>query len=203
MPYLQPPSEVKGTSPVSSSAEPVDIPITTKGDLLTFSSLSSDITRLPVGSNNQILQANSLLDSGLEWKDKTHEVVYSGTFPAQLKILYDGSATDGFQIAYDPSFSQFKFYRVNASGWIDAGIIHMSGNTVFVNHDDIYTNSGTWYFFTNDGIHDTTFNMQSYGRFSIMHIVSEGYSSIPAFLIYGGCGNTGSLWAHIIKMEPK
>jgi hypothetical protein len=42
--------------------------LTTKGDIYTF---TTETTRLPVGTNNQTLVADSLTASGLDWKDPT------------------------------------------------------------------------------------------------------------------------------------
>lgn len=44
----------------------VETPVTTKGDLYTF---DTDDARLPVGSDGQVLAANSATDTGLEWQD--------------------------------------------------------------------------------------------------------------------------------------
>ena len=55
-------------------------PLTTKGDLLTY---DTDNARLPVGTNDQVLTADSTTDEGVAWKDAggsfTRTVLFSGS----------------------------------------------------------------------------------------------------------------------------
>ena len=53
---------------VDSTGKVIDInPLTTKGDIMTFSSSTSTTVRLPVGTDGQALVADSTLATGLKW----------------------------------------------------------------------------------------------------------------------------------------
>jgi len=60
-----------GTTPLSSISG--STPVTTKGDLYTY---STSPTRLPVGSDGKVLMANSSTPTGLVWNDPDWGVVY-------------------------------------------------------------------------------------------------------------------------------
>ena len=63
----------------TSAAPPVSVSVTTKGDIQTFATLPS---RLPVGTNGQLLYANVSTSTGLEWKDAP-----TGGDPLQIQIF--------------------------------------------------------------------------------------------------------------------
>jgi hypothetical protein len=58
-------------------------PLTTKGDLFTYSTVD---TRLPVGTNNQLLVANSVQATGIEWRSLV---------AADIPVLDAGKITTG------------------------------------------------------------------------------------------------------------
>lgn len=58
------------TSIVLTAVEPSDLKITTKGDLLTY---TTEPIRLAVGTNGQILEADSTQPAGVKWVDKQTE----------------------------------------------------------------------------------------------------------------------------------
>lgn len=64
-------------------------PLTTKGDLYTYSTLD---TRLPVGTNGQILSANSAQTTGLQWVTPTYgDVSGPGSSTDNAIARYDGT----------------------------------------------------------------------------------------------------------------
>jgi hypothetical protein len=65
--------------------------LTTKGDLLTFSTL---MTRLGVGPDGSVLQANSGTSTGLQWKaDLGVPTMTAGTFPSANQSIPSGVTT--------------------------------------------------------------------------------------------------------------
>ena len=72
---------VKLTSGVMSAVDVVDeLPVTTKGDILIYDNAGVD--RFPIGSDDQILVADSSVDAGMKWETKN---------PRWRKFTYDHS----------------------------------------------------------------------------------------------------------------
>jgi len=65
--------------------------LTTKGDLLAHG--SSDFARVAVGSNNQVLVADSAQATGMKWANVTSAMITDGTIATD--DLADGSITEG------------------------------------------------------------------------------------------------------------
>lgn len=63
---------------------PSNLPLTTKGDLIAFSTAA---TRLPVGTDGYVLTADSAEASGIKWAESSGGGSQSGLF---LKGLFDG-----------------------------------------------------------------------------------------------------------------
>lgn len=81
--------------------------LTTKGDVLTRS--ASAITRLPVGSNNLFLKANSATATGLEWALPSG-VLVANAYTADHTLTTSENAVDG-----DASGGSFSFTLPDAS----------------------------------------------------------------------------------------
>jgi|GEM_PF-2061502 len=79
-------------------------PLTTKGDVLVYSTLN---TRLPVGTNGQVLSANSAQASGLEWITASG----AGFDPTTTITLYDDF------IGNDQSAAAASTRSVGTLGW--------------------------------------------------------------------------------------
>lgn len=85
----------------------------TKGDILAASA-STTLTKLPVGTNGQVLRANSATATGLEWGTPTSGTVTSVTGTAPISVL-NGTTT--------PAIS------VSAASTSAAGVVQLSDST--------------------------------------------------------------------------
>lgn len=79
-----------GLGNVTNDAQVKTSDLTTKGDLLTRT--ASAITRLGVGTNGQVLTADSAQAEGVKWADPT------ATMPARLTALYDAVVGSAAQV---------------------------------------------------------------------------------------------------------
>jgi len=101
-------------------------PLTTKGDLLTYSSVD---VRLPVGTDGQILSADSTETTGLKWIDQPSSMIY----PAAGIAVSNGT---GWDTSITPSTgylyydgSTFSWESVSSSLWSQNGSdIYYNGN---------------------------------------------------------------------------
>jgi hypothetical protein len=74
-----------GTGAYSTPAGGATSPLTTKGDLYTFATANA---RLPVGTNGQVLTANSGAANGVDWEAPIYDVTFSypGAPPNSYRI---------------------------------------------------------------------------------------------------------------------
>ena len=94
---------------------------TTKGDIETYSTAPA---RLPVGTNNQILTANSATATGLEWQTNTSGLVYLGT------STFSGTTnnvTSIFSATYDSYRIVISNMTIGAAGYFSFRML--SGTT--------------------------------------------------------------------------
>ena len=64
--------------------------LTTKGDLLVYNTVDSE-TRLPVGTNNKVLHANSSATNGVDWQYVAGDSIRMGSDAAGDIIYFDGT----------------------------------------------------------------------------------------------------------------
>jgi hypothetical protein len=92
---------------------PISVSVTTKGDLQTY---STQADRLPVGTDGQVLQANSATSTGLEWVDADF---YTSPLTTQGDLLYRNATQD----TRLPIGTENQVLTVSSSGlpvWSDA-----------------------------------------------------------------------------------
>lgn len=65
-------------------------PLTTKGDTLVYSTTN---TRLPVGTDTQQVEADSIQANGIKWTNKVVKTVYQTTTSKTNTIMWNGTAT--------------------------------------------------------------------------------------------------------------
>ncbi len=64
--------------------------LTTKGDLLVYNTVDSE-TRLPVGTNNKVLHANSSATNGVDWQYVAGDSIRMGSDAAGDVLYFDGT----------------------------------------------------------------------------------------------------------------
>ena len=83
-------------------------PTTTKGDIDTYSTAPA---RLPVGTNNQILTANSATTTGLEWQNNTSGLVLIST------TSFTNQPTPTLNNLFSSTYDNYRIvYRISVSG---------------------------------------------------------------------------------------
>lgn len=101
-------------------------PLTTKGDLFGF---DTDAARIPVGTNNQVLTADSAEALGVKWADPSS--VSSVFNVLDYGAVADSGTTDNstaFQNAIDAAAAvNGKVYIPAASGWYEAHALDLDG----------------------------------------------------------------------------
>ena len=111
----------------STDAADSTSPLTTKGDLYGFSTLDA---RIPIGTNNQVLTADSAQALGLKWASpagggKVLQVV-SMNYTTETSFTNNTATATGITLAITPSLTSSKvliFFSVN-------GVTHTAQNTL-------------------------------------------------------------------------
>ena len=103
--------------------------LTAKGDLISATAAST-VARLAVGSDAQILVADSTASTGLAWALPGFNLVYSGAFSAATAHTFDGVFTS----TYD-SYKVIVFLDAIAGGDTDIGFGLRSATPASVNYD--------------------------------------------------------------------
>ena len=103
--------------------------LTTKGDLISATAAST-VARLGVGTDAQILVADSTASTGLAWSLPGFNLIYSGAFSGATAHNFDGVFTS----TYD-SYKVIVFLDAIASGDTDIGFALRNATPVGVNYD--------------------------------------------------------------------
>ena len=127
----------------SSAAFNALSPLTTKGDILTFSTTN---TRLPVGSTGQVLTVDPTQSTGLKWS------TLSSTSPTYAKLTYTVAYTAG-PVNITTSKTAWNTTPLNTEEQDPSGIVSLASNqftltagTYYLNGDIVWTtvaNNGT------------------------------------------------------------
>jgi hypothetical protein len=124
-------------------------------------------------------------------------LVYNNYFDGtSTQILYVSST---MEFRWDGSNKQYQYYPKFA-GWHDASYMLAKGNSIYVSTDDIASTHNQWFYFTNGGTLNATFNFVAYGSLAHLAVTPEGFNpSYPSFYIVAGHGNSNSVWCKIYK----
>jgi len=105
-------------------------PLTTKGDLYAFSTTND---RLPVGTNNQILVADSTASTGLKWATASSgalTLITTNTFSAQSSV----SINNVFSSTYDNYRLLFTFDSASVNATYNSIRLRASGSDTSTNY---------------------------------------------------------------------
>lgn len=149
-------------------------------------------------SNNVLYEKVSGDNTNTGWT-LINGLVCSKHFIGASTVLYSDTY---FDFRWDGTNKQLQYYpKFPLATWHDAGIVIFKGTSSFISTDDIQPVVNAWHYFSNGGTLDANFNIGNYGHFGIAHVCREGFdSSIPAYRLEFGAGNSTSIHVQIFKI---